>query len=64
MTAFSTDNIMTYCLAMKDEKIQEGTARFIDSLLKCYKTEKKLPPLQILCLQYMGMIRKPRVYKP
>ena len=31
MTPFSTDNIMTYCISMKDEKIQEVTAKFINS---------------------------------
>ena len=59
MATFSTVNIMTYCISMKDEKVQEITANFVDNLFKCFKMENNLPPLHILCLRYMGKIRKP-----
>ena len=63
MTAFSTKNIMTYCIAMKDEKIQKITAEFIKNLFKCYKAEKKLPPLHILCLRHINKTKKQVSYK-
>ena len=58
MENFSSENIMTYCLSMKDEKFQVTTANFILDLFKQYKKEDNVPPLQILCLRYMGKIRK------
>ena len=60
MTNFSTENIMTYCVSMKDKLLHEITSNFISNLLKQYKIEDNLPPLEILCLRYMGKIRKPQ----
>ena len=60
MTTFSTYNIMTYCISMKDEKIQEVTAKFVNSLIKQYKREDVLPPLQVICLRYMKILRRPQ----
>ena len=58
MNAFSPDNIMTYCISMKDEKFQELTANFVHDLYRQYKKEDKLPPLKILCLRYMNQLRR------
>ena len=44
---------------MKDETLQDLSARFVDVLYKRYKMEDNLPPLQILCLRFMRMVRKP-----
>ena len=60
LSNFSTENIMTYCMSMKDEVIQEITSNFIFDLIRQFKIEDKLPPLHILCLRYIGRIRKPQ----
>ena len=57
---FSTENIMTYCISMKDETIQEISANFVFHLIRQFKTEDNVPPLHILCLRRMGRIRKPQ----
>ena len=61
MTNFSIQNIMTYCVSMSDEKIHVITSKFISNLLKQYKKEDSVPPLRIMCLRYMGKIRKPHL---
>ena len=43
---------------MKDEKVQEITANFIYNLIRQFRIEDNVPPLQILCLRHMGKIRK------
>ena len=60
MRDFSKENIMTYCISMKDENIQEITAKFVHDLYKEYKKEEKLPPLKILCLRYLNKLRRPQ----
>ena len=60
---FSTQNIIIYCLGLKDTKFQGITANFISDLFKQYKKESNLPPLKILCLRYMGKIRNPQCRK-
>ena len=60
MTNFSTENIMNYCVSMKDKLLHEITANFISNLFRQYKIEDNLPPLKILCLRYMGKIRRPQ----
>ena len=59
MKNFSSENIMKYCISMKDERIQEMTASFVHDLYNQYKKEVKLPPLKILCLRYMNQLRRP-----
>ena len=55
---FKDEDIITYCISMKDESIQEPTALFVKELYNTYKGEEKLPPLQIICLRHMGKLRK------
>ena len=55
---FSAENTILYCSTMKDEKVQEITANFIYNLIRQYRIEDNVPPLQILCLRHMGKIRK------
>ena len=55
---FKDEDIITYCICMKDESIQEQTALFVKKLYITYKEEHKLPPLQIICLRHMGRLRK------
>ena len=40
---FSTQNIIIYCLGLKDTKFQGITANFISDLFKQYKKESNLP---------------------
>ena len=55
---FSVENIILYCSTMKDKEVQEITANFLSNLIRQFKIEDKLPPLQILCLRYLGIMRK------
>ena len=44
---------------MKDVNIQWITAEFVDEIFRGFKLENNTPPLHILCLRYLGKIRKP-----
>ena len=57
---FSNENIMTYCISMKDENMQEITAQYINKLFQTFKLEDSLPPLKIICLRYFGELRNPK----
>ena len=57
MKFFSDENIVDYCISMKDENTQESTAKFVHDLISQYKKEDKVPPLSILCLRFMRKIR-------
>ncbi len=58
LALFRNEDIVTYCLCMKDESIQEPTANFIKQLYTTYKEEVKLPPLKIICLKRMQKLRR------
>ncbi len=58
LALFKNEDIITYCLCMKDELIQEPTAIFIKQLYATYKEEVKLPPLKIICLKRMRKLRR------
>ena len=58
LATFNNENIIKYCLCMKDALIQEPTAFFVKKVYETYKHEEKLPPLKILCLRRLGALRK------
>ena len=53
---FNDNNIIDYCLSMKDTNIQTQTAKYVKELLKKYKQETNVPPLHIICTQYIDKI--------
>ena len=55
---FNDENIVKYCLCMKDQQIQEPTSSFVKKLYETYRGEERVPPLKILCLRRLGMLRK------
>ena len=57
LAGFDNKNIIDYCFSMKDTLIQEPTAIFAKELYESYKKEEKLPPLKILCLKRMKVLR-------
>jgi hypothetical protein len=57
LAGFDNKNIVDYCLSMKDKLIQEPTAIFVKELYESYKKEERLPPLKILCLKRMKVLR-------
>ena len=55
---FNDENIIKYCLCMKDQLLQEPTSSFVKKLYETYRREERVPPLKILCLRRLGMLRK------
>ena len=58
LSGFDNKNTVKYCFSMKDKIIQEPTANFAREIYESYKKEEKLPPLKIMCLKKIGMLRR------
>ena len=53
MKNLSEKNIIDYCMSMNDYKSQNTTAIYIQNIFKTYREESNVPPLHILCQNYM-----------
>ena len=58
LSGFDNQNVIKYCFSMKDKTTQEPTAKFARELYETYRKEEKLPPLKIMCLKKIGMLRR------
>ena len=52
-TFFSEENIIDYCMNMKDHIIQKSTAFFVKNISKAYREESNVPPLHIICNKFI-----------
>lgn len=52
-TQLSNKNIIDYCMCMQDINIQKMVAVFILKLTKTYRQEHRVPPLKILCQNWL-----------
>ena len=58
LSGFDNKNIIKYCFSMKDKTTVEPTAKFAKEIYETYRKEEKLPPLKIMCLKKIGMLRR------